>query len=199
MTKKATRVVTARPCKGCPFSNRDKAVGLGFDRRAEIAEGLERGEHFWCHETIDYDDDGDWDDEIPSPSPSRGAVVCAGATVIAYRDGGLPQYLRVAAGLGSFNPDVLEADSAGMVPWVSFLDWRETATAFGEDEEPERETCEIVNEGCEAPAGFMDGGRVVNGTVFVDDHCVYCGSAMCGTCASETDPERCAPCGDKTD
>ena len=195
MTTKTSRlVVTKRPCVGCPFSNREKAVGLGYERRAEIAASLERGEHFWCHETVDYaveDDDGE-----VLPSPSRGAVCCAGATVIAYRDGGLPGYLRMCASFGSFNPDVLEADSAGMVPWDSFYEWRETALEIGEEEreEEERETCDVVGPGCLAPAGWMDGGRVVHGDTFVEDHCECCGAPMCEACTAEENPERCADC-----
>ncbi len=196
MTTNTSRpVVTKRPCVGCPFSIRDKAVGLGYARRAEIAESLERGEYFWCHETVDYDEyDEDEDGDI-NPSPSKGAVCCAGATVIAYRDGGLPGYLRMCANFGSFNPDVLEADSAGMVPWSSFHEWRETATEIGEDEE-ERETCAVVGPGCLAPAGWMDGSRIVHGDTFVDDHCFACGEAMCTACAAEAMPDLCVECWD---
>ncbi len=48
--------VTNRPCQHCPFRH-DNPGFLSGSRAQEIADSLNRGQSFTCHETDDYDDE----------------------------------------------------------------------------------------------------------------------------------------------
>ena len=65
----------AHLCESCPFARRGKGLRLARSlrrgRMAEIKRGLLAGEVFPCHQTVEYDDDGE-------PVLGTG-LVCAGA------------------------------------------------------------------------------------------------------------------------
>ena len=50
------------PCAKCPF-RRDVPGFLMQERAEEIAEAITEGDAaFWCHQTVDYDGDEEFDD-----------------------------------------------------------------------------------------------------------------------------------------
>ncbi|WP_155832210.1 hypothetical protein [Gordonia alkanivorans] len=82
-----------KPCRDCPFDTAVK-FPLGIRRRSEIAEGLRRGETFFCHKTVNYDDDALKND---CAVESR----CFGAASVLHKNGLAPmQAEQVAVRLG---------------------------------------------------------------------------------------------------
>jgi len=45
------------PCEHCPFRNDGSFSGLTQDRTREIAHSLMADEGFYCHETVEYEDE----------------------------------------------------------------------------------------------------------------------------------------------
>lgn len=68
-------------CDNCPFAEdgpgRVLRDSLGPGRFKEITQGLKRGEHFFCHKTVNYSDDGEEYGE--SYRAKGGEKICAGA------------------------------------------------------------------------------------------------------------------------
>ncbi len=67
--------------------------------------------------------------------------------------------------------------------------WQAAQEDYGEP----GETCSVVGAGCAAPAGFVVGGGVVDGDVFVDTFCENCGEPVCANCQ---DDGICNNCGE---
>lgn len=75
---KLTKLATSKPCAHCPFRN-DVRPYIRTSRVREIWEAAKRGDHFVCHETVDYD--------LPADAPDPGRRACAGFLIVARRDG----------------------------------------------------------------------------------------------------------------
>lgn len=96
------------PCIHCPF-RRDQVSMTRPARKREIARALRRGGSFDCHETLDYDGDGE-------PRRTNATAFCAGALVTMENEGGAGclanQMARIQARLRMFNPDKLRGSEA---------------------------------------------------------------------------------------
>ena len=177
--------VAPRPCANCPFKGGDSY--LRRDRRAEIAQALQRGQSFHCHETVDYDDHADGT-ENPG-TVTADSKECAGAVILTERSGGSQQMVRIAERLGMM-PAKLD-DAA--VPWADLEDW----VTQDDDEDEPPEPCYVVEEGCEAPAGWDEGGAIVSSYLDAGNWCTECGESVCDACLADTPGERgvrCRPC-----
>lgn len=75
---KLTKLAVSRPCGHCPFRS-DVRPFIRTARVREIWEAAKRGDHFVCHETVDYD--------LPADAPDPGRRACAGFLIVARRDG----------------------------------------------------------------------------------------------------------------
>jgi hypothetical protein len=172
----------AAPCAKCPF-RKDVPIYLYRERRREIAEALLSGSPFWCHSTVDYDSD----DDEPGVSNAR---PCGGAERALDAIGRSSQLARIAERLGETVRVEGGAECWDLTEWTGLPEG-----ATGDDPgDTEGETCEIVNAGCEAPAGYMVGGGVVHGDVFVDWWCPSCGVACCDSCRVD---DLCGNCADE--
>jgi len=91
-----------RPCARCPFRT-DITPYLRHARVQEIAESLERGAMFPCHETVDYAGDGE-------PVVGQRARWCAGAVIVMLKSDILDynQHARICMRLGTLNPDAMD-------------------------------------------------------------------------------------------
>jgi len=187
-----TPIITAAPCAKCPF-RKDVPIYLTAGRRQEIARALVEGSDFHCHNTVDYDTDELDDDGFDVPSTDN-ASLCSGAMTALDVSGGSNQNLRIAMRLGLYDPAV-SADHADKVwrldEWVRLA---EGATGDEPDEVEEGDCCAIVNENCEAPAGFMgSNGGIVVGTDYVDTYCSGCGDPVCDSCLAIPAPYPMCP------
>lgn len=90
-----------RPCRKCPF-RLDAPRYLSPQRYRQLAGALlEEGQSFWCHETIDYGDEG----HARFDTTSR---VCAGAMIWLRHQGRSNQVMQVMERLGVFDPQHLD-------------------------------------------------------------------------------------------
>lgn len=87
--------VTSRPCPHCPF-RRDVPGFLSRYRAQEIADSLDRGQSFTCHETNNYDD------ETGEAIVTIDSIHCAGAALILEAEGNPNQLMQVAERLGYY-------------------------------------------------------------------------------------------------
>lgn len=184
-----TLVVTKAPCAKCPF-RKDVPIYLHQGRRAEIAETLINGGGFDCHATVDYSEEDDDDNTVPS---TVDASLCSGAMAALAQSGGSNQLIRVAARLG-----MLDSEAHPEMPEIvwSLTEWVRLAegATVENPEEIEGETCAIVDSGCEAPAGYLgSGGGVVEGVEYVDTWCYSCGDPVCDSCLAVYTPEPLCP------
>jgi hypothetical protein len=80
-----------RKCDNCPFASsgagRHLRKSLGRARWEEICDGLRSDQHFYCHKTVSYDDDGE-------PLPGTGKV-CAGSLEWSEAHGVSQNFCRV--------------------------------------------------------------------------------------------------------
>lgn len=140
---------------------------------------------FYCHQTTigAPEDEENFGGEMRA-GPST--MVCAGSLILMEKSGTPNQMMRIAERLGVYDPSRLDMDAPVHGSWI------EMQMHFREEEV---ETCEIVNSGCEAPAGYAIGGGVVSGDTAAEYVCAWCGRYVCGTCSKERDGERvCADC-----
>lgn len=170
------------PCANCPFrSDRD-----GFLRRAdEIADGLRSGGTFACHKTTDaVEDECSGSDMVAGER----AQMCAGALSVMEKDGGANQIMRIAERIGSYDPTRLKTDAPTFDTLAAFVDHHDLGLRAGETvpaEETSDEPCNVVNAGCQAPAGWggMGGGVVINENPVSTVICLSCGEATCRSCS----------------
>lgn len=92
---KKLNAVTTRPCPHCPF-RRDVPGFLSRYRAQEIADSLDRGQSFTCHETNNYDD------ETGEAIVTIDSIHCAGAALILEAEGNPNQLMQVAERLGYY-------------------------------------------------------------------------------------------------
>jgi hypothetical protein len=109
-----------RPCAKCPFLR--GATYLRKQRALEITTALLAGKVFWCHETVNYDEEDEEGD--PVPDTSRGKF-CVGALLTMENEGGAGCYenqmVRILHRIGSL-PDLGCMEGHDEV-FSSLLDW----------------------------------------------------------------------------
>ena len=160
-----------RPCPKCPFRT-DIAGYLRVERVRGIAESLFRGGTFSCHQTVDYEAEASERGRL-----GNSELQCAGSEIFLAHQGISTQISRIEERLG-MKVATLDMDAP---VFRSLRDWE----AAQPDYEEPGETCSVVDAGCEAPAGFMVGGGVVDGDVYVDTCCAECGEPVCGSCQKD--------------
>lgn len=175
------------PCESCPFRT-DVAAFLRAERVREIAASVLRGSSFPCHKTTSFEEDDEGDTFVV---PGPGEVQCAGAEIFLAHQGQSTQMARIAERLGQ---RVATLDMAAPV----FRSAGEMERAQDDYEEPEGDPCSVVNMGCEAPAGILIGGGVIDGTEAAGFTCCSCYEPVCGSCSRETaDGRECGRCAEE--
>lgn len=96
-----------KPCANCPFL-RMGGVRLTRGRTREIAQNMlsPNGNEFYCHQTLDYENedvDGDCAGE-----PTDKTQHCAGALIFAEKNGTETQMMRICHRIGLYHPDDLQ-------------------------------------------------------------------------------------------
>lgn len=178
--------ISMAPCAKCPF-RKDIPIYLRPERREEIVEALRDGLSFPCHESVDWHEAESDDDE---PYYEGGETECAGAVKALLAAGGTTQMTRIAERLGIADADVVAArgvDVWALDQWPRLAEGSTgDAPAWEEGDEDGVETCNTVNGGCLAPAGYLGtSGAVVSGTVAADGECGTCGEACCTNCLDD--------------
>lgn len=185
----STRTTSAfklrRPCAKCPFRT-DVPGYLRRARAREIAESLANGATFPCHETTVYDDE---DETLVSGPDSQ---FCAGALIAMEREDAPNQMMRVAERIGVYDREKMDMDAPVVNSLAEFVRHH---NIDGAPEPDDVECCCVVDHGCEAPAGFLVGGSVIE----VDPEemgelhdCPSCGEPVCDNCSD--DEGVCARC-----
>jgi hypothetical protein len=187
-----------RPCVKCPFRS-DVPGYLRKGRAVEIARSIAEGAIFVCHETTVADPD---DDSALMGGPS--SQFCAGALIVMEKNEAPNQAVRMAGRTGLYDPERMDMGAPVVGSLVEFVDHHghtaldaliAEAKAEEDGELAMESTCEVVEAGCLAPAGYMIGGLVVPGDN--DDEvelhlCPECGRTVCDNCSGEEG--RCAYC-----
>lgn len=170
------------PCAKCPWLAKFKGGDdyLQPGRRRGIMVDLLSGAtgSFPCHETVDHDDDACNDDDSGCVT---GGIQCAGASLVLLRAGRDTQMIRIEENLGMLDTAALLERNERVELWTL----RECLDELDEDEDEETDTCNVVNAGCEAPAGYLIGGEAVRGTDTVDTRCPACGEFVCDNCSDD--------------
>lgn len=176
-----------RPCPHCPFRT-DVPPYLRKERAQEIATSIARGATFPCHETTENDD------EDAGRVAVAGSQACAGAMIAMEKSAQPNQMMRVAGRLGMFDPTRLDLGAPVVGSLAAFVRHHQGLDADGSEPEP----CSIVEMGCEAPAGFMEGGTAVPNTEIEEgmtEPCVGCGEPVCESCSEPREDGRiCCNC-----
>lgn len=174
-----------KPCANCPLLRSKKRVSLRAGRIREIHNHLvgPQGGSFPCHKTVKQEDRGDEDDDT-SYTPTPNEQHCAGGLIYALAQDNPNQLTRVAMRLRLFDPDELLKQKKKV--FGSLHEWLETAVDYDayQAERDEVVTCSIVDDGCEAPAGYLSDGGVVEGDESAEFECYVCGEPVCGACSS---------------
>jgi hypothetical protein len=170
-----------QPCPKCPFRTNIKGY-LTKGAIQEIVRSVKRGESFPCHETTVDDEDDEGDGLIANNDSEQ----CAGAEIFLAHNGSCSQLRRIAERV---NMPVAELDMKAPVVKTT----EEMLKVHGH--KPKRknrrqETCSVVDEDCEAPAGYMEGGEVVDGDAYADYECYQCGLPVCGNCSRMVGKKR---------
>lgn len=166
-----------RPCGNCPFLV-EGGIRVYTERMDEI---LDDHATFACHATVDY---GSEDDE-GNITKHAGEQECVGRMIYKGQATGEhdDQMTRISRRLGLLDTEKLEGHDLVFKTRDALL-----ASCLDAEDQKEIETCAIVwDNGCEAPAGFMRGGRVVDGRVAAEFHCRMCCEAVCENCSQEDD------------
>jgi hypothetical protein len=180
------------PCGMCPFLTKwDGDTGRGFvnpGRRWEFLNGAIHGRanDFICHKTGEVDDE----DEEQGIRPTSKSLACAGARLTVLRGGESTNNMDVEERLNMFDPEAFLARNVKVGVWT-LKDVKREAY----DAEEDIETCCVVAGDCEAPAGFISGDGITNGTVAAENFCKQCGEHACDACFNH-DAEKCQNCED---
>lgn len=160
-----------RPCPHCPFRT-DGDGYLRGERARELATSIARGAEFVCHNTTV--DDPDDESERMATAESQ---FCAGALIAMLREEAPNQMVRVAVRLGLLDLDKLDMDA----PVGTLNDF---IRRHAGDEDEEIEPCSVVDSGCLAPAGYLEGGSVITAVEREQTTCCdLCGEPVCETCS----------------
>jgi hypothetical protein len=166
------------PCKHCPF-RKNIAGYLRKERVVEIAHSVLRGETFPCHKITEEVENEDGNDMEATEDSQE----CAGAAIFAHHNGMSSQMSRISERLR------MPVAKLNLRSKVCKTVTEMVKVHCGEDFE-EGETCEVVNDGCLAPAGYMVGNGVAHGTEFVTTTCDECGQYVCDNCSKTVDGKR---------
>lgn len=174
----------SRPCPKCPFRT-DVPPYLRGERAQQIATDLLRGSEFHCHQTTVADPDDD-----SQRMAGAASQFCAGALIMLEKAGAANQIMRVAERLGMYRVDRLDMDAPVHDSPAAFVQHH--------DDEPDADLtyCAVVDAGCDAPAGWMEGGAPVpNLEPGECSACDDCGEPVCENCATIfEDDYLCASC-----
>ncbi len=104
------------PCRNCPFRT-DILPFLESARAQDLARmlGDNGGTHFVCHKTVEYNND---DGGKITPDTK----VCAGAMILAAREGRTSQIQQVGQRLGLWSPDELDMAAPVYASFKDFID-----------------------------------------------------------------------------
>lgn len=110
-----TRFTLRNPCAHCPFL-KEGGVRLHPEHVREIAHAVtdNTGSVFPCHETVEYDDDGEY---VPQPFEQH----CYGALVFAERSGSVSQLVRIAERLHAYDARAVRANASAAARVFSSL------------------------------------------------------------------------------
>jgi hypothetical protein len=185
-------------CKSCPFRREDTSgpkemgpVRLRVGRVVDLHNTLTtwHGGTFSCHKTVDYEAMEEDDCEGPH-FPRKGEHHCAGALgYLANLDSDGAQVTKFAV----YHPGGTYAEYGPPEEMFSSLSEMKQSCDDYDDGDGEIETCGTVNAGCIAPAGYLNGGDVVEGTESADCVCEECGDPVCSECITEDG--KCGSCG----
>lgn len=94
MAEKNWRV--PQPCGDCPFNDDGPGLALrkSLRRWPSILASLKRGEYFRCHQTVEFEDDGE--------ARLGSGLVCAGAIAWQDKHGCESNFVRVCRRLDGF-------------------------------------------------------------------------------------------------
>jgi hypothetical protein len=113
MEKNSAPFTLTTPCANCPFRT-DVPAYLRPDRIRQIADDIQADQTFWCHKTVDHDE------ECDESVIGKRARVCAGMMATVENEGRPGQGMRVGERLGMYSPELL--DSAAPV-YGSIEEW----------------------------------------------------------------------------
>lgn len=89
---------TKVPCENCPFNRSGAGLhlrrSLGRSRWREILSSLLNQEHFYCHKTVEYDDDGEF-------CRGHAELICAGSIEWQEKHGVSSQLVRIIERIGA--------------------------------------------------------------------------------------------------
>lgn len=110
-----------RPCPHCPF-RADVPPFIRAEFAAELAADLDGGATFFCHETVEYDDDVEG---VPTDRSHH----CAGALIVLLNDGvldrsglGTHDLLQIAERFGLFDRTRLDLGAPVYPSLAAFVD-----------------------------------------------------------------------------
>lgn len=104
MEKNSAPFTLTTPCANCPWRT-DVPAYLRPERIRQIADDVQAGQTFWCHQTVDYDDSED------GSTVGRRARVCAGMMATVENEGRPGQGMRVGERLGMYSPELLDPEA----------------------------------------------------------------------------------------
>lgn len=151
---------------------------LRRERAQEIAAGLAGGAIFGCHQTtVDGPDDDDDGEMMMGPD----SQFCAGALIVMEKLEAPNQAMRMAEGLGFYDPTRLDMDAPVVSSMLAFVSHHDHMG----DSEVEDTSCCTANYGCEAPCALLVGGMVVAAEEGGETHeCPVCGDYVCENCSN---------------
>lgn len=159
-----------RPCPHCPFRT-DIDGYLRPERAQEIATSIARGATFPCHKTTEYVEDEEGND-LKETATSQ---MCAGAMIAMEREEHPNQALRFAERIGLYDPSKLDMSS----PVGTLFEFQRKH----DDREESNEPCCVSDMGCEAPAGYMESGMIIDNVIeFELPKCESCWANCCENC-----------------
>jgi len=167
-----------KPCNNCPFRT-DVKPYLRAARVAKLESDLVGGQaSFTCHKTtVESEPDEDGESRLVEGPKSQH---CAGAMILLEKIGRPNQMMRIAERLRLYAPAKLDLKA----PVFDSFDAMKRAQSDYEEEETPEDPCSVVYGGCEAPAGWNDGGVIRYGTDSAEFQCDECGEPVCGPCSS---------------
>lgn len=158
----------------CPFRTDCMEGWLGRTRAQEILTGITVDDQwFACHQTVEHDDEG---------YATHQGSQCAGSLILLEKNENPHQGMRIAERLGIYDRTKLVMDAPVFDTYEAFIEHHTTERDTNQEGE-ERDCCSVANPGCEAPAGWMDGGSVVpNLDPGETTGCTECGEPVCENC-----------------
>lgn len=104
-----------RPCEHCPFRTGRRKGWLGEERALKIAESLSRDQSFACHNTTEFDYEGE---HILRSDEQH----CAGAAILLEHLGHPNQMMRIAERLGFYDRTKLDMAASIFENFENFIE-----------------------------------------------------------------------------